>query len=82
MAKAIMEELSPDFTGWIKTWQAEKGFGFIARKGVPDVFCHVTSLADRDSVPEKGQRVRYQLEPSMKNPAPWLRSMCGSRWRR
>ena len=67
-AKAAMAELSPEFTGWIRTWQAEKGFGFISRKGVPDVFCHVTSLADRECVPEKGQRVRYQLEPSSKKP--------------
>ena len=67
-ARAIMAGPSPEFTGRIKIWQAEKGFGFIARKGGPDVFCHVTSLTDRESVPEKGQHVRYQLEPSTKKP--------------
>lgn len=67
-ADAVRTELSPAFNGTIKFWQEDKGFGFIARKGAPDVFCHANKLLDRDSVPLKGQRVRYQLEPSPKKP--------------
>ena len=59
-------------TGTIKNYQAEKGFGFILRQGEPDVFFHVTDLADRDVAVEVGQKVRFDLEPSDRKPGSFV----------
>lgn len=59
-------------TGVIKTYQAEKGFGFIAPDAGPDVFFHVTDLIDPNITVEVGQKVRFGLAPSKRKPGTFV----------
>ncbi|MCU1674456.1 MAG: cold-shock DNA-binding domain protein [Frankiales bacterium] len=56
----------------VVTWfNADKGFGFLAPDdGGPDVFLHVTALADDESLfaLAPGERVEYQLEHGDRGP--------------
>jgi CspA family cold shock protein len=45
----------------VKWWVEDRGFGFIARSGEPDVFVHVTSLADGLSKLLAGDEVEYRV---------------------
>lgn len=46
--------------GKIKSWNEQKGFGFIRPlEGGRDLFLHVTDLSDRSRVPKVGQSVTY-----------------------
>lgn len=50
--------------GTVKTWFAERGFGFVRRRGCPDVFLHVSNLRDqaqRDDV-APGRAVEFEVQ--------------------
>ncbi|MCO5400629.1 DUF1294 domain-containing protein [Ralstonia soli] len=48
--------------GRIKSWNAEKGYGFIdVHADLKDVFFHVTALQTRSVQPKPGDRVSFEL---------------------
>ncbi len=48
--------------GRIKSWHAEKGFGFInVHADTKDVFFHITALQTRAVTPKPGDRVSFEL---------------------
>ncbi len=48
--------------GTVASYDPDRGFGFITRRGASDVFVHVSALAHGDTL-EAGQRVRFELAP-------------------
>jgi len=49
--------------GTIKTWNDDRGFGFIEpRHGGQEVFVHIKACAARSGRPEVGQRVTFEVE--------------------
>jgi CspA family cold shock protein len=55
--------------GTVKWFNAEKGFGFIAQDGGPDVFVHFSAIqADGYKSLEDGQRVEFQVTQGPKGP--------------
>ena len=48
--------------GTVSSYNPDKGFGFISRRGGADVFVHVSAL-DREQTLEPGQRVKFELAP-------------------
>jgi CspA family cold shock protein len=54
-------------TGTVKWFNAEKGYGFIAREGARDVFVHYSAidLPGYRSL-EEGQRVEFDVGPGEK----------------
>ena len=54
-------------TGTVKFFNAEKGFGFIARSGGDDVFVHFSAIqGDGYRNLEEGQRVEFDVAPGRK----------------
>ena len=54
-------------TGTVKWFNAEKGFGFIAREGEPDVFVHFSAIqGDGYRSLEEGQKVEFDVGPGRK----------------
>jgi cold shock protein len=54
-------------TGTVKWFNAEKGFGFIAREGADDVFVHFSAIqGDGYRSLEEGQRVEFDVGPGRK----------------
>jgi cold shock protein len=53
--------------GTVKWFNAEKGYGFIAREAGPDVFVHYSAIqmAGYRSL-EEGQRVEFEVGPGKK----------------
>ena len=50
------------FTGKIKSYSEDKGFGFIAREGGEDVFVHFSAIqGDGYRNLEEGQRVEFSV---------------------
>ncbi|HET6772099.1 MAG TPA: cold shock domain-containing protein [Acidimicrobiales bacterium] len=49
-------------SGTVSSYDPDRGFGFISRRGGSDVFVHVSALAG-NQVLETGQRVRFELAP-------------------
>ena len=49
--------------GTVKSFHPTKGYGFIARRGAPDVFVHASGLDQRLRTLEAGQRVRFEVAP-------------------
>ena len=47
--------------GYIKSWNDERGFGFIGRPGEMDVFLHI-SMIDGQWRPQRGVRVSFDVE--------------------
>lgn len=48
--------------GRVKTWHADKGFGFIdVHADTKDVFFHVTALQTRSVTPKPGDRVSFEF---------------------
>lgn len=48
--------------GRIKSWNADKGYGFIdIHEDVKDVFFHVTALQTRSVQPKPGDRVNFEI---------------------
>jgi CspA family cold shock protein len=53
--------------GTVKWFNAEKGYGFIAREGADDVFVHFSSIqGDGYRSLEEGQRVEFDVAPGRK----------------
>jgi cold shock CspA family protein len=48
--------------GTVTRYDPQRGFGFIARRGKPDVFVHASALAS-GHVPQSGERVRFEVAP-------------------
>jgi cold shock protein len=53
--------------GTVKWFNAEKGYGFIAREGGDDVFVHFSAIqGDGYRSLEEGQRVEFDVAPGRK----------------
>jgi cold shock protein len=61
--------MSDQQTGTVKWFNDEKGFGFIAREGGPDVFVHYRAIAGagRRTLHE-GQKVKFKVTQGQKGP--------------
>ena len=54
-------------TGTVKWFNAEKGFGFIAREGEPDVFVHWSAIQSEGyRTLDEGQKVEFDVGPGRK----------------
>jgi CspA family cold shock protein len=54
-------------TGIVKWFNAEKGYGFIAREQAPDVFVHFSAIqAEGYRTLDEGQRVEFDVGPGKK----------------
>jgi CspA family cold shock protein len=54
-------------TGTVKWFNAEKGYGFIAREGAADVFVHFSAIVgDGYRSLTEGQRVEFDVAPGRK----------------
>ena len=54
-------------TGTVKWFNAEKGYGFIAREGEADVFVHFSAIqGDGYRTLEEGQQVEFDVGPGRK----------------
>ena len=55
--------------GTVKWFNAEKGYGFIAEDGGPDVFVHYSSIdATGYRSLEEGDRVEFEVSQGQKGP--------------
>lgn len=55
--------------GTVKWFNATKGYGFISRKGGPDVFVHYSAIQGSGyRALEEGQKVEFTLEQGQKGP--------------
>ena len=50
-------------SGTVSSYNPQRGYGFISRRGGGDVFVHVSALPGREPTLEAGQRVRFELAP-------------------
>jgi CspA family cold shock protein len=54
-------------TGTVKFFNAEKGFGFIAREGGADVFVHFSNIQGNGYKSlDEGQQVEFEITPGRK----------------
>jgi CspA family cold shock protein len=59
--------MSERITGTIKWFNADKGYGFIARDGGADVFVHQSAIqAEGYRTLSEGQRVEFEVEQGAK----------------
>lgn len=59
--------MSDRIQGTVKWFNSTKGFGFIARKGAPDVFVHYSAIQSSGYRSlEEGQQVEFTLEQGPK----------------
>ena len=52
-------------TGVVKRLLVDRGFGFIGRAGVPDVFFHVSACIG-ETLPREGDRVEFDIKPDVR----------------
>jgi len=51
------------FNGTIKTWNDERGFGFISPShGGQEIFLHIKAFPNRSARPQVGERVTFEIE--------------------
>jgi CspA family cold shock protein len=61
------KQMSERITGTVKWFNGEKGFGFIAREGGPDVFVHFSAIqGDGYRNLAEGQKVEFNVEKGAK----------------
>jgi CspA family cold shock protein len=68
---AADEEWTPmaRITGTVKWFNTEKGFGFIAREGGPDVFVHFSAIQSNGfKALAEGDRVEFEVVQGQKGP--------------
>jgi len=54
-------------TGTVKFFNAQKGYGFIAREGGADVFVHYSNIEGKGYRSlEEGQQVEFEIGPGRK----------------
>jgi len=54
----------PRYSGKLKKWNAERGFGFIlADDGGQDIFVHITAFARDGRQPTEGEVLTFEVEP-------------------
>lgn len=54
----------PRYSGKLKKWNAERGFGFIvADDGGQDIFVHISAFARRGRLPTEGEVLTFEVEP-------------------
>ena len=52
------------YTGTLKKWNAERGFGFItADDGGQDIFAHISAFARDGGQPQVGEALSFEIEP-------------------
>lgn len=55
---------SKRYTGKLKKWNADRGFGFIvASDGGQDVFVHISAFASDGGLPTDGELLTFEVEP-------------------
>jgi cold shock protein len=60
---------SERYLGTVKWFNAEKGYGFIAREGGNDIFVHQSAIqAEGYRTLTEGQQVQFDIEQSDKGP--------------
>ena len=61
--------MSEKIQGTVKWFNGDKGFGFLAREGGPDVFVHFSAIqGDGFRILQEGQKVEYMVEKGQKGP--------------
>jgi CspA family cold shock protein len=61
--------MSEKTQGTVKWFNGDKGFGFIAREGGPDVFVHFSAIqGDGFRNLQEGQKVEFMVEKGPKGP--------------
>ena len=61
--------MSDKIQGTVKWFNGDKGFGFIAREGGPDVFVHFSAIqGDGFRNLQEGQKVEFAVEKGPKGP--------------
>jgi len=62
--------------GTVKWFNAEKGYGFIAQEGGPDLFVHFTAIQGQGfrSLNE-GDRVEFEIEPGKNGKGPQAKNV-------
>lgn len=60
---------SERYLGTVKWFNADKGYGFIAREGGEDIFVHQSAIqAEGYRTLAEGQQVQFDIEQSDKGP--------------
>ncbi len=63
LTQDLRQLMTMRFNGTIKSWNDERGFGFIEpSQGGQDIFVHIKAFNDLRERPQINQRVSYQLE--------------------
>ena len=57
-----MERMRIMERGIIKSWNDDRGFGFIGRPGKIDVFFHISNIQSDGWRPQKGDNVVFEAE--------------------
>jgi CspA family cold shock protein len=61
--------MSDRITGTVKWFNGDKGYGFLAREGGPDVFVHFSAIqGDGFRNQQEGQKVEFTVEKGPKGP--------------
>ena len=61
--------MSDRISGTVKWFNGDKGYGFIAREGGPDVFVHYSAIQGEGFKNlEEGQKVEFEVEQGPKGP--------------
>ncbi|MFZ1041925.1 MAG: cold-shock protein [Anaerolineales bacterium] len=61
--------MSDRITGTVKWFNGDKGYGFLAREGGPDVFVHFSAIqGDGFRNLQEGQKVEFTVEKGPKGP--------------